>query len=87
MKFYAHFAGRYDFLFLLQDLLEREGYRVNIIDTGSVRVRGSLSVSARSTVGLMVGVVLVSGVLLLSFVVPGLVVISAAVGDRAVWTE
>jgi hypothetical protein len=34
-KFYAHFAGRYDFLFLLQDLLEREGYRVNIIDTGA----------------------------------------------------
>ena len=47
---------------------------------GSVGVRAPLSVFVRSTVGLMVGVVLVSGVLLLSFVVPGLVVITAAVG-------
>ena len=51
---------------------------------GSVGVHGSLSVLVRSTVGLVVGFVLVPGVLLLSFVVPGLVVISAAVGDRAV---
>ena len=45
-------------------------------------VRGSLSVLVRSTVGLMVGVVSVSGVLSLLFVVLGLVVISAAVECR-----
>ena len=54
---------------------------------GSVGVRGSLSVLVRSTVGLMVGVVLVSGVLLLSFVVPGLVIISAAVEAIVVMSE
>ena len=54
---------------------------------GSVGVCGSLSVLVRSTVGLMVGFVLVSGVLLLSFVVPGLVVILAAVEAIVVMFE
>ena len=34
-RFYAHFAGRYDFLFILQDLLERDGYQVKILEAGS----------------------------------------------------
>ena len=54
---------------------------------GSVGVCGTLSVLVRSTVGLMVGVVLVSGVLLLSFVVPGLVVIAAVVEAIVVMPE
>ena len=50
-------------------------------------MRGSLSVLVRSTVGLVVGVVSVSSVLSLSFVVLGLVVISAAVEAIVVMSE
>lgn len=42
-RIYAHFAGRYDFLFLLEDLLIREGYKVEIIEAGSRIIRLKVS--------------------------------------------
>ena len=54
---------------------------------GSEGVRGSLSVLVRLTAGLMVGVVLVSSMLSLSFVVLELVVISATVEAIVVMSE
>ena len=50
-------------------------------------VHGSLSVIVRSTIWLRVGFVLVSGILLLSVVVPGLSFMSAAVEAIVVMSE
>ena len=47
---------------------------------GAVEVDESLSVVVKSTVGLMVGSVFMSDVVVLSFGVPGLVVVLVAVG-------